>query len=194
MKSTWIAARATATLGHMKLHKILLVTIACTWALAASAQWQWLDEDGRKVFSDQPPPIEVPQKNILRQPGGSKGQSRPAPQAAGTADAASAAAAPASAASAPVLGSGKDKKLEEAKAKADAEEAAKKKADADRTAKAREDNCARARRARDTLTSGGLIGHVNAQGERGFMDDATREAELKRADGVIASDCGKSVP
>jgi hypothetical protein len=30
---------------------------------------------------------------------------------------------------------------------------------------------------------------VNAQGERGYMDDATRAAELRRADEVIASDC-----
>ncbi len=174
----------------MKPHKLLLLTVACTWALGASAQWQWLDKDGRKVFSDRPPPLEVPQKNILKQPGYGKASSQPVPAqapAAGTATAAPASAA-ASAPAAPQV-SGKDKKLEEAKAKADADEAAKKKAEEERIAKVKADNCARARKSETSLTSGGLIGTVNDKGERGFMDDATREAELKRAKGVIASDC-----
>ncbi len=178
----------------MKPYKLVLLTLACTWAMGASAQWQWLDKDGRKVFSDRPPPMDVPQKNILKQPGIGK-QPPQTPKA--TLEAASAAtgtAAPASAAaSAPALpaAAGKDKKLEEAKAKTDAEEAAKKKAEAERVAKARAENCARANKAKETLTSGGLIGNINAKGERGFMDDATRAAELKRANDVIASDCGQ---
>ena len=54
----------------MKMHKLLLLAVACTWALGAAAQWQWIDKDGRKVFSDRPPPAEVPAKSILKQPGG----------------------------------------------------------------------------------------------------------------------------
>ena len=38
----------------MKMHKLLLLAVACTWALGAAAQWQWIDKDGRKVFSDRP--------------------------------------------------------------------------------------------------------------------------------------------
>ena len=179
----------TATLDQMKPHKLLLLTVACTWALGASAQWQWLDKDGRKVFSDRPPPLEVPQKNILKQPGYGKASSQPVPaQAPAAATTAAPASAAASAPAAPQV-SGKDKKLEEAKAKADAEEASKKKAEEERIAKVKADNCARARKSQTSLTSGGLIGTVNDKGERGFMDDATREAELKRAQGVIASDC-----
>ncbi|MBF5005678.1 DUF4124 domain-containing protein [Diaphorobacter caeni] len=176
----------------MKPYKLLLLTVACTWALGASAQWQWLDKDGRKVFSDRPPPLEVPQKNILKQPGHGRAASQSVPVASDAP--ASAAATPASGvASAPGLpqASGKDKKLEEAKAKADAEEATKKKAEADRIAKSKAENCARARKSKTSLTSGGLIGTVNEKGERGFMDDATREAEIKRADSVIASDCSQ---
>ena len=33
------------------------------------AQWQWIDKDNKKVFSDQAPPSEIPDKNILRRPG-----------------------------------------------------------------------------------------------------------------------------
>lgn len=175
----------------MKPHKILLLTLACTWALGASAQWQWMDKDGRKVFSDRPPPIDVPQKNILKQPGVPGRSAQSVPYVAETPPAAAATPA-ASAASAPGLPqlSGKDAKLEEAKAKADAEEAAKKKSEADRVAKAKAENCARAHKSKEQLTSGGLIGTVNDKGERGYMDDKTREAEIKRADSVIASDCG----
>lgn len=178
----------------MKPYKLILLTIACSWAMAASAQWQWLDKDGRKVFSDRPPPMDVPQKNILKEPGNG-GKSRaantaPAPAPASNSDAqAAAASAPASAPALP-LGSGKDKLLEENKAKADAAEAAKKKAEAERAAKVRAENCARAQKAKARLTSGQLVGHVNEKGERGFMDDATREAELKRADQNIATECG----
>ena len=180
----------------MKPHKLILLTIACTWALAASAQWQWVDKDGSKVFSDRPPPADVPQKNILKEPRGNAAPSaKPAQQPAQAANASgapSAAAAPAAGASAaiPQLGSGKDKRLEENKAKADAAEAEKKKAEEERVAKSRAENCSRARKYRETLTSGQLLGNTDAQGNRGFMDEAARTAELQRADSVIASDCG----
>ncbi|MBF9265764.1 DUF4124 domain-containing protein, partial [Paracidovorax cattleyae] len=54
----------------MKFHRLLVLACACSWALGASAQWQWIDKDGRKVFSDRPPPTDVPARNILKQPGG----------------------------------------------------------------------------------------------------------------------------
>lgn len=156
----------------MKPHKLLLMALACAWAMGASAQWQWVDKDGRKVFSDRPPPQDIPEKSILKQPRLNV-QPRPA-------------AEPASAAQA---GAGKDKQLEENKAKAEAAEAAQKKAEEERAAKARADNCERAKQAKARLAPGQLVGHVNASGERSFMDDATREAELRRAEDMIASDC-----
>lgn len=158
----------------MKPHKLLLLVLACTWAVGASAQWQWMDKDGRKVFSDRPPPPDIPEKSILRQPRQAAPLPAPAPNAAPPQ-----AAAPA----------GKDKQLEENKAKADAAEAAKHKAEEDRMAKARADNCARARQAKLRLAPGQLVGYVNDKGERGFMDEDTRAAELRRADEAIAADC-----
>ncbi|MEK9952912.1 MAG: DUF4124 domain-containing protein [Curvibacter sp.] len=44
----------------MNMIRSLLVLAGCLYALSASAQWQWLDKDGRRVFSDRPPPAEVP--------------------------------------------------------------------------------------------------------------------------------------
>jgi type IV secretory pathway VirB10-like protein len=181
------------------MHAIKLVLLAALAActLPAAAQWQWVDATGRKVFSDRAPPPDIPAKNILRQPGGGAPAAAPsaAPAAAATpAQPAADGAAPAAPAAAPAAKddktAGTDKALEEQKRKAEAQEAAKAKAEKDRVARQRQENCARARQAKTSLSSGGLLAYTNAQGERGFMDEATRDAELKRADGIIASDCG----
>lgn len=184
----------------MKMHKFLLLAIACTWSLGAAAQWQWIDKDGRKVFSDRPPPQEIPEKSILKQPGGGRSASRaPAvttPLAADGAPAAANGSVPATAAppaaprpGASAAASGKDAALEEKKAQADAAEAAKKKAEEEKLAKLRAENCARARDAKAAFDSGRPITQSNAQGERIFLDEAGRAAEIKRINSVIAADC-----
>ena len=174
----------------MNIHKLVLLAFACTWSLGASAQWQWIDKDGRKVFSDRAPPLDIPEKSILKQPGGNlvgRAAQRPAPSAGDSESAAaSAPKLPASAAA-----GGKDKELEERKAQAEAAEAAKKKAEEEKIAKAKADNCTRARQARSTLDSGRPMMHTNAQGERVYLDEATRASESKRIDSVIASDCAR---
>ena len=53
----------------MKLLRLTLLGLALALPAAGFAQWQWIDKDGRKVFSDRPPPADVPDKNILSQPG-----------------------------------------------------------------------------------------------------------------------------
>lgn len=180
-------------LGRMKTHKLLLLAVACTWAMGAAAQWQWIDKDGRKVFSDRPPPQEIPEKSILKQPGGGRPRAAlPAPTAPlpdGAPAAAESAAAPASAPKPPASGAGKDKALEEKKAQAEAAEAAKKKAEEEKLAKAKAENCTRARQAKAAFETGRPITQSNAQGERVFLDEAGRAAEIKRIDGVIAVDC-----
>lgn len=161
----------------------LLVLLACAAPLWAQAQWQWLDSSGRKVFSDRPPPAEVPPSRILRQPGVRPAATEPA--------AATPAPAPAPVAAAPQAG-GKDKALEEKKRQAEAAEAAKKKAEDERIARLKEDNCTRARQAQAMLSSGQRVVQTNAKGEMEFMDDATRASELQRVQAIIASDCKSS--
>ena len=177
----------------MKMHKLLLLAVACTWALGAAAQWQWIDKDGRKVFSDRPPPSDIPAKSILKQPGGSAAM-RMAPDAgASTAGAAGAddAATPAAAAKPPAntASAGKDNELEAKKTQAEAAEAAKKKAEEEKVARAKAENCSRARRAKADLETGRPTMQVNAQGERVFMDEASRNAEIKRASDIMQADC-----
>src|SRR6476660_1939765 len=162
----------------MKLLRLTLLGLACTLPAVGFAQWQWIDNSGRKVFSDQSPPANIPAKNILRQPG-----------VKGTPVVAEAAAEPAKVqASAPKI-AGKDKQLEEKKKQAEAAEAEKKKAEEETVAKARADNCARAKRAKSEMDSGVRIARMNDKGEREVMDDAARAVESKRLDGIVASDC-----
>lgn len=169
----------------MKSLKLFLLVLASSWALGASAQWQWVDKDGRKVFSDRPPPADVPDKNILKQPY----PSRRTPSPAAPVTQPPAQEAQPQPASTPKSASGQDAKLQQEKAKQEAAEAAKQKAEQARAAQVRAENCERARGYRTTLTSGRTLAQVNAAGERVVMDDAARNAELQRVEKVIASDC-----
>lgn len=163
----------------MKTPRTFLLAFACLAATAASAQWQWIDKDGRKVFSDQPPPASVPDHKIIKRAGMPAAQPVPEPVAAAPA---------ASAASMPKI-SGKDKALEERRKAASAAEAEKKKAQEEEYQKARADSCDRAKRAKATLDSGMRIVTVNAKGEREYLDDKARASEGQRLDGIIARDC-----
>ncbi len=152
----------------------------------AHAQWSWKDKDGRRIFSDQPPPTEVPDKDILRRPAGVR-----APVAAPTGATDLTATTPGSAtitAAAPKI-SGKDNELEKKKKEAEAKEAALKKAEADKLTAQRSENCERAKRAKVTFDSGQRIATLNAQGEREIMSDAVRAQENKRLQDIIAADC-----
>ena len=167
----------------MNAFRIALIALVCSAPLAALSQWQWLDKDGRKVFSDEAPPREIPATRILRHPG--QGPSF-------TARAAEPVSAPAAAA-APALPrpAGVDKSLEERRKQAEAAEAAKKKAEEEKFAALQAENCQRAKQAKATYDSGVRVARVNAKGEREFMDDAERAAETKRIEEVMARDCVK---
>jgi hypothetical protein len=153
---------------------------------AAHAQWSWKDKDGRRVFSDQPPPPGISEKDILKRPPGVR-----APAAASE----TIASAPSTGTSttpttnsAPKI-SGKDSELEKKKKEAEAQEAAKKKAELEKNQMAQRDNCERAKRAKASFDSGVRISRTNAKGEREIMDEATRASESKRLQEIIASDC-----
>ena len=170
----------------MKFAHWLVLGCVCLLPLSASAQWQWIDKNGKKVFSDQAPPPDVPEKNILRRSG------TPPPRAGYTPAPAEAEAAegakPREAAAAPKP-AGVDKELEEKTKKAQAEEKAKQAAEAEKNAKIKAENCDRARQGKATFDSGIRVAKVNAKGEREIMDDAARAAEQKRLQTIIESDC-----
>jgi hypothetical protein len=163
------------------MQKSASLLVACLLALAAagaSAQaiWKWRDASGQMHITDTPPPSSVPDKDILKRPGNA-----PAP-------AAEAAPAPAAAAA-----SGVDSDLQKKKAKADKEKAdteAAAKAEADKkNAAVKAENCKRAQAQAGALQSGVRVAKLDANGERTFLDDDQRAAELKRAQDIIAQNC-----
>jgi hypothetical protein len=167
--------------------KTLIFAIAgATFSLAALAQWQWIDKDGRKVFSDRSPPSDIQEKDILKRPGGASRTATPKDSAAVAPD--GAASAPANKASAPKL-SGKDAQLEAKKKQAEDAEAASKKAEEEKIAAAKTENCGRAKRGVASFDSGVRIATTNAKGEREIMDDKTRAVETKRLQDIVAADC-----
>lgn len=169
------------------LHALVL-GLGLALPLVAGAQWQWVEQNGRKVFSDRPPPADVPAANILKRPASAK----PPPTATTDAPAAGpgspAAAATAAVGNVPTL-SGKEKELEDKKKKAEAEELAKKQAEDQKLAKARAENCERAKKAKAALDSGVRLARTGADGQREILDDAARQVENARIDSLISKEC-----
>jgi len=155
---------------HITRH--LLLGIALLASLPVFAQYSWIDNTGHRVFSDQPPPMNIPQKNIL---------SAQVTPTAPTPD------APASAASG--QGQGQDKALEAKKKAADAATDAKHKAEEQKLAAQRADNCQRAKNTLAGLQSGDRIAQFDARGQRSYMTDDQRAAEIQRTQNIIGTDC-----
>lgn len=159
------------------------------FALSALAQWQYIDRDGRKVFSDRAPPADIQEKNILKRPPGSvRATTAAETEAARTVAANPAPAVSAAKANAPKL-SGKDSELEAKKKKAEEEDAAKKKVEDDKIAKGKAENCDRAKKGLATLQSGVRMSSTNAKGEREVLDDARRDIETRRTQEIVDSNC-----
>lgn len=176
---------------------------ALMFAFAAFAQWQWVDKDGRKVYSDRAPPSDVLEKNIVKRPAGAPKSAAKADSGLGTDGAAAAAetnqnspvsqtalAVPtvSGAASAPKLTPLDKELLEKKKQSADAD-AAKRRAEEDRVTRAKVENCALGKQAKASLDSGVRIARTNAKGEREVMDDAARALETQRVQNVIDASC-----
>ena len=165
----------------MKTHRatssaafILLLALATS----AGAQYIWLNEKGSKQYSDMPPPPSVPSDRILKQPGSSHISSAPEQKEAEN-------TAPPKAA--PTLAEQnaefKKRRMEQAEKEKKAAEEAKQTAD-----KAK--NCDRARDYLRTLEAGGRITRTEKNGERAFLTDEQRAADIRDARRML-EECGK---
>lgn len=181
-------ATGEAKLRRMKILRILLLAIFAALSLNALAQiqWQWIDKNGQKVFSDRAPPPDIPDNKILKRPGGQ----RATPVAAAPVVAAPAAASskPALSASSPKL-STKDAGLEAKKKEAEEAEKAKVKALLAENQAKRAESCTISKKSLELINSGVRLRTTNAKGESEFMDDDQRAAESKRVQRIIDSDC-----
>ena len=172
MKTT---ASSFARLGLLAL----IVALGSSAALAQSI-WKWRDKDGHIQVSDRPPPVDIPDKDILQRPHSARAP-MPAPAASD---------APADAPPAPPTG---DPALEAKKNKAQAEQAAqekaKKDADAAKRSQTKAEICQRARNQLAALEGGQRIARMNEKGEREVLDDAGRAAEIARTRETARTAC-----
>lgn len=168
------------------------------------AQYKWRDESGQLVISDQPPPSSVPGGRVIR--GYEAPQRATAPAAAGSAAAAGSGSTTAAAdapptgpresagapAAAPTVA---DRMLEarrkqqerDAERKKREEEARQASAQAARTARVCADQDTNVR----TLESGMRLVRVNESGEREYLTDEERSAQLERIRKEMKEHCGK---
>ena len=163
---------------------IVLAIAGSTLTLSAFAQWQWVDNEGRKVFSDRAPPVEIKDKNIIKRPADKlNSANQPLIETL-----VSGAPTGLSLVNAPRI-SGKDAELESRKKKIENEEILKKKLDEEKVSKIKSDICDRARINLATLNSGIRMTSANANGEREYFDEARLAAETSRTQDVIAENC-----
>jgi len=158
---------------------------------AHAGTWAWLDDSGRKIYSDMPPPNSVPDKNILQKPG------RVLPSAAVAAEPTTppappsppGAPAPANKAKTGTPSSTDDpaalKKQQEAKKAAEAE----RQAQEAKNAQIRAENCRRAQTSMRTLQSGVRMVTTDEQGNQLVLDDAMRATEAERLQAAMQANC-----
>ncbi len=171
----------------MRLPFVVVLAVLLQAGLAsplhAAPAWQWRDAQGNIQFSDRPPPPNVPDKDILKRPPGAK-----APVRLVSTEAASGPVAPAPAASEPGL-SAEERKARDAEAKRIKAEEAERKAVEASNAKIKAENCKASQAYLRDLQSGQRIARTNDKGEREFLDDQQRNAELAKARALVATDC-----
>lgn len=173
-----------------------LISISCSLlACNALAQWQWLDESGRKTFSDRPPPAHIPEKNILKAPAvaGTLPISSALPQAEVPEEVKAAEAAEAEAAK--QAAAQQQTQAEEAlrqkqAALAQAAEAKQQEEELAQRMRQRQENCGRAQAALRTLNSNAALAQPGADGQPTVMSSAQRQQEIRRMQDVVTRDCG----
>ena len=171
--------------------KALFLTIVCgLTASTAFAQWQWIDETGRKTFSDRPPPMHIPEKNVLARPAGAALPRINSDLPRADIDEPEAAEAQAPSPEELAAAAAQDKQ-QQAAAAAEAQEAAKREAALQQQRNAqRADNCRRAQASLRTLQSDTALAQINEKGERVEMSNAQRQQDIRRAQEIITRDCG----
>jgi hypothetical protein len=158
------------------MNRVARIGVALVWVAAAStaaAQWAWKDESGRVVYSDRPPPASVKSDQIVRQPGRAVNET-------GADARADTKAAPRTWA---------DREAEYKKRQVERAESDKKGAEEQAQLAQRRADCERARSYAATLESGVRVARTDAKGERSFLDDDQRAAELARARDLVSKTC-----
>ena len=158
--------------------RLLAATALLLGGSVAHAQYSWIDANGVRHFSDRPPPPSTPSHKILKAPGRA---APPVPPAA--LDAAPAADAPAPAKGPKTLAQREEDYL--ARTRLREEQERKEAAEAQRRRDLAE-HCRDARQMRAQVESGVRIAKFDAKGERSFLTDEERSAQLARVNKALA--------
>ncbi|MEX5748878.1 DUF4124 domain-containing protein [Massilia sp. X63] len=154
---------------------------ACTLLLGstlAHAQYSWIGANGVRQFSDRPPPPGTPPHKILKAPG----RAAPAPAPVPVPEPAPQAAPVAK--PAPSLA---QREADYRKRVAAREEQEQKEAAEARRQRDLAEHCDAAREMRAQLDSGIRVAKFDAKGERSFVSDEERAAQLARVDRALAA-------
>ena len=175
MKSSHLAALA------------LGLAIACPGAALAQA-YKWRDEKGGIVFSDTPPPPNIPRANILQVP---KGKFAPAPASAAASGAPASGSPSVSAkAEAFVPKTTAEREADFKKRQLEAQKKAKEEGEKTAQDQQRSANCDALRQNLVALESGQRVARVDSKGERYFVDDEQRVKEVAKVrQDMAASKC-----
>lgn len=171
------------------LHGLVMVLLLGA-AASASAQWAWKDDNGRVVYSDRPPPSTVKTDRIVRQPANAQ---IVVPARVVDAPVASADAKPAPEAK-PTPGVGPkttaELEMEFRKRQQERAEAEKKLREEETRSAAKASDCERAKGYLRALEDGLRIERTDATGNREYLDDAQRAAEIQRTRKSMQANCG----
>ena len=195
----------------MRMIRIALI-VACAAPVLAHGQWKWRDAQGGIHYSDQPPPVQIPERDILRAAEGSP-LSASMPARTGTIpvppppsplrsnlleptrDAVDASAPPATKATSQSAAAPVDRNdwraLAEQMQKRDAIRQKERAMEEEKSHQARELEraCATLRAELRTLESGIRIASVTEDGERQLLDEATRAQRVERLRRDLESHC-----
>jgi hypothetical protein len=152
--------------------------------LAHAQQYKWIDKNGKTQYGDAPPAgvKAVPLKGPAQPPAPPPAAKDSAKKEDGKDGDAKSAAKKGPLTPAEQEAEFRKRRLEQEKS---AEESAKKKEETAQKAA----NCEQSRGTLRSLESGERISRTNAAGERSFLDDAGRQAEIAKTQKSIAENC-----
>lgn len=154
---------------HVSAATLFLSASALLFAgdlMAGEYIYQWKDKSGQIVYSDNPPAGNIPSRRLRRDAVGEITGQETAPTKS-VAD--------------------QDLELKKRQQEQGEKQAKSDKESADSKAKAQ--NCEMAKNQLAALESGQRIARFNAQGEREYLDDAQRAAEVERTRKAVADNC-----
>lgn len=167
------------------------VVLAGFTSTPSEAQWAWKDGNGRLVYSDRPPPSDIKAGSIVRQPS-TQALANPAPAIGPLDEAGKPTDAKNSDTKTPAPNSPKtiaEREMEFRKRQQERVDSDKKAAEEQTKSAAKTAECERARGYMRGLEDGVRLQRTDAAGNREFLDDAQRAAEVERTRKIIQSTC-----